>query len=528
VKRPASAALAVVALVALATVPAPGLGVPDARMTVSGVTVSPDTVTTGSPVTVTPTVSLSGGSSTPVTVDEVYLLTEEGARLGVATDLGSLSPGGSLQVPLTTDFERAGRYELQVVVEATEDDDETVRVTRPLTVVVEQADPLVELRAPDAVVSLGSELSVRVANPTTAAIRNVEVTVEADGTSEVIDRRTVASLGAGSSANLTFRVRPTQVGSQAVTATVRYTTVTGTRETTSVEGRYRVVELRPDVGVRVERVTQQTGGGGTDLLSQLGLSGLLGGGATAQPAATTGDGGPTSVRVTVTNFGNAPVDDVVLTRRFGDESLARLSVASGEALAPGESGSVVVSLADLRGSGAVTFEAAYRVGGRRLTERATFDYRPEEGSVRVTGVSLSLTEDGRLAISGNAGNTGRADVTGVVVSVGRNAEVAPAYPQRDYFVGTIESSEFAPFDLTADVDVGNATTVPIEVSYLVDGVERTRTVELPFDQSLATTPEADGGGPLDDLPLWAVGAGAAVVLVVAAVALWRRLRRRER
>ena len=512
-RRPA--ALALLAIVALAPLLPAAAAVPDARLTVSDVTVSPDTPVTGSPTTVTVTVNNGAGSPQPVTVDSVRLV-DSGDRLATADGVGSLSAGASLTVPLTTTFDSPGEKSLAVVVRGTDQDGDQVTVRRPVTVVVESAPPLVELRPGRTVVDARSTTVVQLSNPTTAPMRNLVVTLDGPG-EERVDRRTVASLAAGGATTVNFTSVPRSAGEATVDATVRYTTAVGTQRVVERSVDVRVDPMEEDVGVRVAPADQpqqqqqlQVGGDIGQLL------GGGGGGTTTQQDNGESDSEAQRVRVSVTNFGNAPVNDAVVVPTVGDRSLPRQSL--GQPLAPGESASVVVGLGSVEQAGEVRFEVRYRAGTREGSTAGSFDYRPRQGAMRVTGVDLSFAEDGTLQISGNAGNTGRAEVTGVVVSVGDTEHVTPAYPQRDYFVGTVEGSEFAPFDLTAEVDADNATTVPVEVSYVVNGVERTQTVELPYDRGLEP-PERQRGVQLPGGA--AVVALAALVGVPAVVLLWR-------
>jgi hypothetical protein len=104
-------------------------------------------------------------------------------------------------------------------------------------------------------------------------------------------------------------------------------------------------------------------------------------------------------------------------------------------------------------------------------------------------------------------------VTGVVLAVGDATGVSPAYPQRDYFVGTVEGSEFAPFELTARVDE-NATRIPVVVTYAVDGEVREETVPLPVAADLVEGEQSDRSLPLS---LWLGVAGVAVAAAAAVV-----------
>jgi hypothetical protein len=270
--------------------------------------------------------------------------------------------------------------------------------------------------------------------------------------------------------------------------------------------------LDDDVGVRVEAAPtaddgQQQAGG------QLGV--LLGG--------NTGGGGATRerddeessrVEVTVTNFGNAPISDVVATPRVGETTLTRVAVPGP--IVPGEEASVIVPLERAPGGGLVV-DVDYSVGPDSATATGRYDFRPRAGAVRLTGVDLAV-ENGVVRVTGNAGNVGRGSVTGLVLAVGDTTGVSPAYPQRDYFVGTVEGSEFAPFELTARVDE-NATRIPVVVTYAVDGEGREERVALPVSADLGDEGErSDRNLPL---PLW-VGVAGVAVAAAAAVVVRRR------
>jgi hypothetical protein len=488
--------------------------VPDARLTVSDATVSPAQPVTGAPTTVEASVSLSAGSTSPVSLQRVALV-DGATAVASATDLGALSAGGSLTVPLTTTFDDPSQRDLQVVVVGENETGAEVRATRPLTLVVESAPPLVEVRAGSGVAGTPSSVAVELSNPTTAAMRNVVVDV---GAGEASGRATVATLAGGASRTVNVSVVPESPGDLPVDATVRYTTAVGTVAETTESGTLSVAELREDVGIRVERASDAAATGGDGgLQEQLGslVGGAAGGATNGQDGAGAGSEGddPERLAVTVTNFGNAPVRDVVVQPRSNGSTLDRYAVGR---LAPGASESVTVGL-DRLPAGEIRFETTYAVGGASGVAAASYDYRPETGGIRVTGVNLTV-DDGTLRIEGNAGNAGEATVSGVVLGVGESEHVSPAYPQRDYFVGSVEGSEFAPFELTADVDLANATSVPVEVTYVVDGVERTDRVELPLD---GVEERRDGGS---SFPLGLAGGLAVVLLAAAAVAVVVRVR----
>jgi len=124
-----------------------------------------------------------------------------------------------------------------------------------------------------------------------------------------------------------------------------------------------------------------------------------------------------------------------------------------------------------------------------------------------------VTDGGRVSVDGNLANVGGGAVSSAVVSVRPTDGVQPAYPQRNYFVGTVEESAFAPFELTAQADTATATAVTVQVNYTVDGasVTDTATVPLPPPES------SDGGG---SLPVGAVVALLAGLAGVAAATVY--------
>lgn len=496
-------------------------GVPDARFTFSDVAIAPGTPATGEPTTVSATVASSAGSPDPATVDRVLL--RDGERTLVeASGPGTLSPGDTATVDLTTSFPSPGGEDLTLVAVGTDADDERVRVERPVRVPVRQSAPGVDVRVPDPVAGVESRVEVDLSNPDGEAISDVTVTVEGGA----VDRRaSVPVLAAGATDTVNLSVRPER-GEQSVTVGVAYTTSTGRRTSTTDEVTVAADPLRPDVGVAISPAPEEEQAAANPQLAGLVGAGGLGGaggdgGSGALQQESDGEGSTDRVAVEVTNFGNAPVAEAVVRPRTDNRTLPRRFVGD---LAPGESATVTVDLSAVERSATLVASVNYTVAGTgppgareasvedsaapvRGTARGTFDYDRPAGAVRVTDVALSFDEEGRLVVSGNAGNVGDAAVDGVVVSVGSNEHVAPAYPQRTYFVGTVDGSEFAPFELTADVDAGNASTIPVEVRYVVNGEERTRTTELPYDGSLSTPDE--GGG---SLPFGAAGLGLGIVV----------------
>jgi len=500
------AVLCVGLLAVLAVAPPAVSGVPDARLTVGDVSVDPATPTVDAPVTVSATVSNSVGSADAATVDTVSL-TDGTATLAEATGLGALSPGDDVAVPLTTRFAEAGQHDLTLRVTGTDSAGEQVTVTRPVTVVVEPGAPRVEIATDRPVAATATAVVATVSNPTEATLRDVEVAVGGDGLTGVVDRRVVPSLAPGESAEVAFEVRPAAAGDVSLRTTLSYATAAGTAGSTTYTEVLSVEPLEESVSIRVSTAEEPEGGNGD------GDDGL---GVDVPGVIDTGSDGPQpragDARVTVANVGNAPITDVVLEPRTDEQALAPRPVA--DAIPPGEERTVPVSLERTPPS-ALTFEAAYTVAGERERVGTTLD-RGAEGSVTVTGVDVELV-DGEAVITGDIGNPGDGEVSGVVVAVGEAEGVRPAYPGRDFFVGAVEGDGFAPFELTATVD-DNATHVPLTVEYLVNGDRRSERVDLPLSGVERGT--ADDGRS----PLVLAAVVLLVVLALSAVALIARRR----
>ncbi|ERH13734.1 MAG: hypothetical protein J07HB67_02779 [halophilic archaeon J07HB67] len=117
----------------------------------------------------------------------------------------------------------------------------------------------------------------------------------------------------------------------------------------------------------------------------------------------------------------------------------------------------------------------------------------------------AVAEGGSLDLSATASNVGSERVESVVVSLPDSADVTG----REYFVGGVDGSDFSSFTISTTVDQ-NVTSVPVEVTYVVDGVQKTTTVDVSVEQVALQAPsESSGGGGLPLIPIAAV-----VVLVI--------------
>ena len=480
--------LVTIAVLVFASV-GPVSAVPDARLTVSDVTVTPATPVVGEQVVVTVSLANSIGSPSSATVDEVRLTDPVDDVSVRARTLGSLSPGDTVTVPLALTFETAGPRTLTLAVAGTDEDDDRVRIERPVPIAVEDAPPLVDVSIDDAVVDAETRVAVSLSNPTTADLRNIVVSVTQVTGDAPVGTASVATLPAGATEIRNLTVVPAEPGETTLELQVAYTTASGTERIRSVDVPMQVSGFTEDVQLTLRPVDEsEETAAGPDLVSLLaggGAGAALGGGGVTDGAEDDSDGPTSQFDVVVTNFGSAPISDVVVEPTGPSGELPRLSIPGP--IESGESDAAVLDLSEVREAGPLTLRATYDVGVQSGESSTTIDYRPAVADVVFTDLDVSVV-DGELRVLGNVANQGRGDAAGVVVELRETDAVSPTYPQRDYFVGRITSSDFAPFELTGTVS-DDATDATVTVRYTVGGVEvvREAVVDLPAD-------DGSGGG----------------------------------
>jgi len=310
-----------------------------------------------------------------------------------------------------------------------------------------------------------------------------------------------------------------------------------------------VVALRGDDGVLLQHfevvldclVVQ------VEFLRQLvGVHGAVFEGAALSVDRSTADGS-SATTVELANFGNADLTDVEVAASAGGEVVGRELMA---AVDPGATSSVSV---DISGSvdEPVTYTASYTAAGTTHTTSVT-GQSSVSGEIRLTGVEATRSGTS-VTLQGDAANVGSTDTESVLLSVVDADGTSTASPSGEYFVGAIDASEFATFELTADA-AADASSLPVNITYLVDGerVTKTQVVDVasgngtaPAGQAAAASGQApgDSGGPaaggpggqqgpggmlstglLGNLPLTEIGVVLALVVVGAigfAVHRWR-------
>jgi hypothetical protein len=229
----------------------------------------------------------------------------------------------------------------------------------------------------------------------------------------------------------------------------------------------------------------------------------------------------TGLNLTVANGRNEPLRSVSMRLR-GDG----LTVADPErvrsVLAGGETASFAFDAVDATvGDASVDLRLGYTApDGERRVLRRDFDLTLQPvrnpANISLTDIDFAQTESG-VAIRGSASNVGGHSAQSVTVRVLEGDAVGPASGGATFFVGEVPPSDFSAFDVTADVQTNETVRIPLEVSFVADGVEATRTVQVRYDPP-EPAPSSAGGGGLPLLPI------ALLVVVVGAAIGWRRYR----
>ena len=460
---------------------------------ISKVKVSPSSPAPGETVTFETTVRNLENSDAPLEINDIAIRKSGGRGITEyerVSNLGSISPGSTLEVPLTASFDSAGSKDLRVIVYGRDrGTGENVELKYPVQLNVQERHPQVDIMANDSVAGVESTGEVTVANGLDTQITNVEVVVEGDGVEMTRSRTVESSVAQNESATAPFRFRPTSAGQHTLTATVKYTIAGDISRTTT---RTTVIESDP-LRNSVELDTTAVGSG-TDR----------------------------GLRVAVSNGANAPITDVIVSATSENASFQRVLL---ENISASTTRQVRLNATMDEPRADVTVTADYELGTE--TERTTTEttLRSVPGTIDLTGLDV-LRQGGRLQISGSASNIGSTDADSVLVSVVDTENVTPATPNRDYFVGTVPASDFVSFDVYARTE-GNVTSVPLEVTYLVDDTRKRQTFDVDIDRlgSPAQQDGQDGGGGGSGnsmLPVFVAGGLALLVVVGVLVRRYRR------
>lgn len=464
---------------------APGAGGSSAYFGVTDVEVAPSTPAPGE--TARLAIQIKNFENSPNTIEITKVAIRTGPKDDQTThatveDVGTLSPGAGLTVPLQHTFDEAGTHSLRIHVWAEANFDEE-HITYPVTVRVREEHPSLALQEGTRVVGTSSAVSISLTNGLESDIRDVSIRLLGQDVTGY-ERANIATLASGDAESLGFNVTPQADGPRTVTAELSYTTDGGIRRTTTETLRYTADPLETGVALDTERA---------------------------------GDGD--AVRATITNEGNVPVKRLVITGTVDDRTVARTSLGT---LPAGETTSVLLNASSIAGTNEMDVTATFRQAGRTREAAAKETVSGNPATIELTGLDVEM-RDGKVHVTGSTSNVGLKPASSVVVRVLPAEGVTPAYPGRNYFVGTVPASDFVSFDVYATI-TENATVVPLEVTYLRDGDRVQSTVEVPVED-LASTQQGQHSES-SGLGLPVIGIGVVVILgVVGLIGLaWRNYR----
>jgi len=458
-----------------------------ANVSIQSVETSVDQPAPGEAFTVTTTVANLESSSGPADVTDVYIRRASGSgELARIEDVGTIAAGGSIGIPLTLDIEKTGGQRLQVNV-VVKDGGGYRRVQYPLYVDVQEPDEAsVSVSTPeDLVAGQESPVNVTVSNGDEGTLSNVRLELDGDAAIENPERVS-AAIQSGSQVTHAFDMTFAEAGERTIDATVTY----------SMNGTTRSIDRAITVGVEEATVDAEL------------------------TATTTTVNGSSAIEASLTEFGNVELRDGQVSAVADGEVLTRTLVPD---VGAEETRTVTLDGDDVP-AGEVTVVAQYTAAGEEQTAETTVDYSPlEQSNVTLTGVEVTR-QGSTLTLDGDASNIGSADASSVLVSVVESEGVAPAAPNGEYFVGGVESSEFATFELTASAGANaSVDSVPVRISYSAAGERVDRIVAVDVSDAsggaaaasgAASGPNAaagPGGSGGSGLPLTTIGIGLAVV-----------------
>lgn len=237
------------------------------------------------------------------------------------------------------------------------------------------------------------------------------------------------------------------------------------------------------------------------------------------PEAVTG--ASRDVNVTVANGIGHPVENVVVTAESssGNVTFEETKRVSGQMEAGETRTFSFPARVTTAGRYPVNVSLSYTDEGTRRQISERFDARFGEpsniGRVILAGVEATQ-RGGTLELSATASNVGSSEVGGVVVSVAGSDAVRG----QTYFVGSIEGSGFSTFTMRTSTS-DRLTSIPVEVTYVTGGVERSTVTEVQVDSPPTPTPTSGGGGnSLLSVPM--ILGGVAVLMIIGVGVLYRR------
>jgi hypothetical protein len=482
--------VALVALLVLCSVSVGQAVAAESNLSISNATLSTEQPAPGQLVEIRTTIENRGSGTSAIDVTDVFVRQRGSAEdLARAEDIGTVTGGGTLQVPLTVSFANPGVKKLRVSVVGQKPNGEFVNRKYPLTAVVSDRGPQVDIAVDDPVVGGETAVAVNVTNGNAENLRNVELHLEGSNVQIDNPRRIAAAIEGESDRTFTYTTTFEHSAETSLDATLQFQTVEGqtrtvSEQTTIVASRLAQSGDRPQIDLSVED---------------------------ALPGATR------SVNVTVANGLEHDVRQVRVVvgsseANFSATERVRATIPAGQETTL----RFPARVADA-GSYPVNVTLVYTDEGARRrvskTVSAAFDAPAQPGQVALTGTE-AVYRAGTIEVSATAGNVGSTPVEGVIVSTSATRNVSG----ETYFVGEVEPSDFSSFTLQANAR-GPIDAITLRVQYVVDTVQQSFTMTLPVMQGQAPEPADSSGGGFPIVLVLVVG----LLLVVGGVA-YRRWR----
>lgn len=255
--------LLVAVAVLLTAVPGIALGA-QINATITDVDISPAEPAPGEPVTFQTTIQNIETSTDPLKIRDIAIRSAGGGvnEYARVSDIGTISPGTEITVPLTHSFEEAGSYDLRVIAYTRNvNTNEALSFRYPVLLSVRERHPQININTNESIVGVPTDGSVTMANGLNTTVTNVETSVSGDGVTMLENESIFATVESGETVNGSFRFRADEPGPQTLTATVQYRLPSGAERSDTVTHTIRPERAEKDVLKLTEISVQQSGGG---------------------------------------------------------------------------------------------------------------------------------------------------------------------------------------------------------------------------------------------------------------------------
>lgn len=386
----------------------------------------------------------------------------------------------------------------------------------PSSRLTEVARAPVEVSQPDPVTDLTGDrsagaVSLTIGNPNEDPLRRIEVGLEQPtetAISLLTDQEVIPTLQPNETRELTFDVQGIPTGSYAFDLALEFETDDGT-----VWERTR--------SATVEFADQPTGDSVLDV-SNVTVSNAPNGVEVSGSVFTSGDATVRNVEVEAADVpGTGPVrpaPEAFITEVGSDETGAF---------------ELTAALSDGRSTVPLTLEYVFSGVEQTTTIEVPYAGPRDNDPVQLTNLNIN-----GATISGEVANTGETTASGVTVGFADAENVAGG---DEFFAGSIDAGEFQPLESISAQLTGERSTLPVTISYTIDGVQYQTVSEVSIaddsapsstgqpntggsDELPAFDPQTDSGGDDggDDPPVMVIGGVAAVAIALVGLVVYRR------